>query len=426
MVLRSTLRPIACALVCGFAADGLRAQSPELQERVNHALDTARPALMAHLKQASGRHTRPGSLALVMLAAIHDGVDHADPVFKKATNRLSDARCAQTYDITLRLMVMQLVPTFPERRTIAKKDVKRLLKHRDDGAFGYLAGTGQWDLSNTQYAALGLRAARAMQVPIDKRVWTSLAKNIAEQQHGDGSFGYRQANHGFPGYASMTAAGIAVLAVCRQALGKSSGLKRSLDKKIEFGWDWFDRNVDRIGSPTEQWKYYFLYGLERAAILCDVETVAGKSWYELGAGMICDEQLAGGGWVGKEHGERFDQLSKGRGSLVATSFAVLFLRRNFQKVAGPITPSIVTLPSIGPHSKPKDVAACAAELERRGKEALPDVLRALRSDIENQRRAAATALLAIAGQDFGYDPARDAEGNREVIKKAELWYLRNR
>jgi len=53
-------------------------------------------------------------------------------------------------------------------------------------------------------------------------------------------------------------------------------------------------------------------------------------------------------------------------------------------------------------------------------------LRALRSEIANQRRAAAIALGSIAGQSFGYDPALDAEANREVIKKAELWYLRNR
>ena len=115
-----------------------------------------------------------------------------------------------------------------------------------------------------------------------------------------------------------------------------------------------------------------------------------------------------------------------RACAVATSFAILFLRRKFQKVAGPITPSIVTLPAIGPNSKRKDVEACAEHLKSRGKAALPDVLRALRSAIRNQREAAALALVGITGKSFGYDPAKDAEANREVIKKAELWYLRNR
>ena len=86
----------------------------------------------------------------------------------------------------------------------------------------------------------------------------------------------------------------------------------------------------------------------------------------------------------------------------------------------------MTLAAVGPKSKAQDVDDCAAELVRRGKAALPDVLQALRSEIEPQRRAAAKALSAIAGEAFGYDAARDAEQNRDAIKKAELWHLRHR
>ncbi|MCA8950912.1 MAG: hypothetical protein KDE27_15515 [Planctomycetes bacterium] len=408
-------------------AGGLGAQSAEFRDRVGQALDDARPALMGHLAQSCGKHVRPGQLALVMLAAIDDGVERTDPVFERAVARLAKANCNQTYDLALRLMVVQALPDFPDRVEIAKDDLDRLLDHRDEGAFGYTKNTNQWDLSNTQYAALGLRAARAMQLSIPRSVWTGLAKEIAAQQDADGSFGYRKINSGFQGYPSMTAAGIAVLAVCRQALGERNALLAKLDDKIGRAWRYFDRKLDCIGSPSEHWCYYFLYGLERAAILCDVETIGGKSWYELGAKMLVDEQLPGGGWSGNEHGEQDGTLPRGRGSAVSTSFAVLFLRRKFQKVVGgPITPSIVTLANIGPNSKMEHVVACADELERRGKEALPDVLRALRSDIHNQRQAAAIALVRITGESFGFDPARGAEHNREVIKQAELWYLKNR
>ncbi|MCR9244207.1 MAG: hypothetical protein NXI31_04190 [bacterium] len=410
----------------GSAGAGASKIDDELQSDVEQALDLARGAILAHLDKAAGKHVRPGVLALVMLAAIHDGVDQSEKGFVRAVKRLSNARCAQTYDIALRLMVMQDLPAFPDRRDIAKKDVKRLLRHRDEGAFGYMINTGQWDLSNTQYAALGLRSARAMQVAIPKKVWSALAKNIAEQQDVDGSFGYQKLNSGFPGYASMTAAGIAVMAVCRQALGDGHTLTPKLTKKIELGWRYFDNNVDRIGAVKEHWAYYFLYGLERAAILTDVDRVAGKSWYELGARMLLDHQLPGGGWVGEEHGERENNLPFGRGSAIATSFAVLFLRRKFQKDLVPITPKVMTLPQIGPNSLPKHVKECAAELKRRGKAAMPDIVWALRSKIRNQREAAATALVGITGKDFGYDTAADPATQGRAVKQVELWYLRNR
>lgn len=425
------IRPAVCTvlLFCGsgsFGSSGLRGQSATLQSDIDHALDSARPALLKHLDHANGPHVRTGALALVLLAATHDGIDTREPIYEKAVDRLISARCVQTYDIALRLMVLQLLPNVKERREIATDDVKRLLRHRDDGCFGYSRNTGQWDLSNTQYAALGLRAARAMQVEIKRKVWSDLVRNMLRQQHEDGSFGYQKANSGFPGYASMTAAGIAVLAVCRQALGDRNKYRSSIDAALERSWAYFDVNSAAIGDPETHWCYYFHYGLERAAILCDVEEVGGKSWYETGARMLVDEQLTGGGWRGDEHGEQDRNLPKGLGSAVATSFAVLFLRRKFQKEPGPITPSIVTLPTIGPMSKPKHVQACADELKKRGKAALPEVLKALRSKIENQRRAAAMALTAIAGQDFGYDPALDPADSSRVIRKAELWYLKNR
>ncbi|MCA8973071.1 MAG: hypothetical protein KDC98_00035 [Planctomycetes bacterium] len=402
----------------------LSAQSDELREKVNHALDTARPALLAHLDNAA--HARPGELALVLLAAIHDGVDASDKRFAKAVERLAGARLEQTYDLALRLMVMELLPSFPDRLEAARDDAKKLLKNRDEGAFGYRPHSGQWDLSNTQYGALGLRSAAAVGVKVDRRVWPRLANEIGEQQDSYGGFGYQRGNSGFQSYASMTAAGIAVLAICRQAMGDEDKKDSALTRQIERGWKWFERNPHVLGSADERWSYYFHYGLERAAILCDVEKIADVSWYERGAEMLIDEQLPGGGWRSESDGYQGDNLSRRRGTSVATSFAILFLRRKFKKAAGPITPHIVTLPTIGPNSKPDDVEACAEELKRRGKAALPEVLRALRSDIRNQREAAAAALLHVTGQDFGYDPAKDEDANGEAIKKAELWFLRNR
>ena len=423
------VRPLP--LLAGTAAAcllaGIATGQDTLQERINRALDGARPALLAHLQAASDPSQRPGALALVVLASVHDGLDLQNEIFAKAVKRLAKADPQETYDLALRLLVLEAFAAFPEREALAQADAKELLKHRHaDGMFGYSSSPGGWDLSNTQYGALGLRAARGLGIKIERLVWQRLADTLGAQQDSYGGFGYGRSNSGFDAYASMTAAGIAVLAICRQALDASGNAPKSLDTRIERGWQWFARNADAIGSKKERWSYYFHYGLERAAILCDVAKVGPHDWYEKGASMLVDEQLPGGGWRSTTDGFPGGHLSGGRGDLVPTSFAVLFLRRKFQKTVGPITERVVVLANIGPLSKQPDVDACAAELVRRGKPAMPEVLNALRSEIEPQRRAAAAALQGIAGEVFGFDAGKDVATNRDAVRKAELWFLKNR
>ena len=59
-------------------------------------------------------------------------------------------------------------------------------------------------------------------------------------------------------------------------------------------------------------------------------------------------------------------------------------------------------------------------------EQLLDILKAMRSDVAPRRRAAALGLAAIAGSNFDFDAEQGAEHNREALRRAELWYLKNR
>ena len=420
-------RDRAAALTLAFAAAaGPVFAQGDLRERINHALDQARPALLAHLRAADRSDVRPGELGLVVLAGVHDGLGLQDDAFAKALQRFARCNPQETYDLALRLMVCEAFASFPDRETVARKDAKELLTHRTrSGGFGYGPSPADWDLSNTQYGALGLRSARALGVRVERAVWQKLAETVGEQQDSYGGFEYAR-GEGAEAYASMTAAGIAVLAICRQELDDGGKAPKSLDAKIERGWQWFARKPTAIGSRDERWTYYFHYGLERAGILCDVGKVGNRDWYEAGATMLIGEQLAGGGWNSLMDGYPGEVLAAGRGALVPTSFAVLFLRRKFQKVVGAVTPRVVMLANLAADARPADVEACIAELVRRGKPAMPDVLQALRSEIEPQRRAAATALEAIAGERFGFDPVKDAEANRDAVHRAELWWLKNR
>lgn len=403
------------------------AQGRSLERAVQRALKDARPALTAHLK-AAARGVRSGELALLCLAALHDGISPSDRVLSAALSRLAKAKPDQTYDLALRLLVLEACATFPGRQDLAKRDLKALLTHRSpEGAFQYRPRPSTWDLSNTQYGALGLRAAAAMGLTVRRDIWRKLASTVGDNQTESGGFEYAPVRTGMSPYASMTVAGIAVLAICQQALGPSGPRNGQVDAQLKRAWAWMAGHREAIGSIKERSCFYFHYGLERAAILCDVTLVGGKAdWYAEGARMLIDAQRSGGGWSSSQDVYPGSHLSSGRGDSVPTAFAVLFLRRRFQKVAGPITARVVRLVNIGPRSKAADVAECARQLVARGIPALPEVLKAMRSDVAPQRQVAATALAAITGESFGFDPAGDREANRAAVRRAELYYLKTR
>ncbi|MEQ1632576.1 MAG: hypothetical protein ABL997_09405 [Planctomycetota bacterium] len=423
--------PRSSCLLAGLAACALPATLAaqfDLDARIQKTLERARPALLAHIDAALTAFD-PGVLGLVCLAAIHDGVPADDVTLKAALLRLSNAETNQTYALALRLMVMEACPEFPSREQLGKRDLKALLTNRDDGAFGYGPTQGNWDLSNTQYGALGLRAAASMGHDVPRRVWSALAAATEHVQGSKGGFGYTR--DGDSPTASMTAAGIGVLSICRQALERQgSSNQAEIDRRIERGWKWLSDHKSWIGNYTAGHCLYFHYGLERAAILNDVTEVGGLDWYATGAAMLVERQSEDGGFSTSIPSGMLPGVEANRGSRgdpVETSFAVLFLRRKFQKIAGPITGArVVTLAALSEQSSDGDVAACAEALGKRGMSAMTEVLTALRSDVVARRRAATAALTTIAGQTFGIDPVAEVERNSEALKKAELWYLKNR
>jgi len=417
-------------LAAAFVGFGVTiAQAPaDLRSEVQRALAAARPALLEHVALVDRGGVRPGELALLVLAAIHDGVDPSDAVLASAIRRLVKANPEETYDLALRLLVLEALPALADRGAIARRDARELLSNRArDGGFTYASPMQRQDLSNTQYAALGLRAAVSLGVGVDRAVWSKMAATIGEAQSPGGGFEYGRGHvrGADGGYASMTAAGIAVLAICRQQLGDGPHRER-LDRCIQDGWTWFERHPQTIGAADQHWSFYFHYGLERAAILCDVVTIGNVDWYETGARMLVGSQLAGGGWRSETDRYSGVEAANGRGDGVPTAFAILFLRRKFQKGPTPITPSTPTLAALGPHASAESVAACVSELTRRGKAALFETVRALRSDVVTRRRAAAAAFVAITGQSFAFDPELDEDANCDALRAIELWYLKNR
>ncbi|MEE2886389.1 MAG: hypothetical protein VX951_03045 [Planctomycetota bacterium] len=411
-------RLLVGCLLGGVFAVPTQGQEADLATRVQAALAKSRSILINRLERAHN-----GELALLCLAAIHDEVPHDDKVLGKALRRLRQARLSRTYDLALRLMVAVECPTFPGRKQVVTQDQRRLMRHLRRGkGFGYDKEGRGWDLSNTQYAVLGLRAAASLGVVPTEKQWRQVVRAAISAQDENGGFGY--VNHLRP-TESMTAAGIAVLQICSAQLGEKISASLGIKKRLDAAWKWVADHKGSIGDRKTDNCLYFHYGLERAAILSEVTEVDGKDWYSSGAEMLLRTQKRNGGWHSKP------DMVRGKGEdgvdSVSTSFAILYLRRKFKKTLepGPVTigggPPIHLLPEQA--TKAQADAAVEAAVSR-GWAALPQVLRALRSKFENRRAAGAKALIRITGSDFGYNPHRTPEQNREAVQKAELRYFK--
>ncbi|MEM7201198.1 MAG: hypothetical protein AAF628_13075 [Planctomycetota bacterium] len=384
-----------------------------LRTSVDTALERAREPLLEHLRLQRG-----GVLALVCLAAVHDGVPADDPSMAHGLRRLWRSRLTGTYDLALRLMVLAEVDGVAQWEELAAHDTRALLQRRRRGGFTYAQPYESWDLSNSQYAALGLRAAVALGQTVEPSVWQELAAAVLKLQAGGGGFPYTEKHRRHHPYASMTVAGIAVLEICAQQLG--DGAVPGLDEAVDRGWEWMARHRYEIGNVDVLSCYYFHYGLERAAILSDVTEVGDVDWYRRGAEMLVAAQRPSGAWRGLK--EIRPGALPGESSPVDTAFAVLFLRRAFAKVL-PVYTGAADLARLGDNAGAADVRRVAAALIRRGLPAMPEVLIGLRSRVAPRRRAAARVLVALAGRDFGYHPDRSAAAAAEAIKAAERWWL---
>lgn len=413
----SSLRLPFLLSLCGAALPG---QDP-LQKRIDQALGKVRPILLERLK---GQHNGP--LALLCLAALHDGIDPDEKVLDKALKRLRRARLGRTYDLSLRLMVLADLPRSDPDTRLALADCRRLLRNEyRRGGFGYNSRDQRWDLSNTQYAILGLRAAKSLGAKIDTEVWQRSAAAATRAQHAGGGFGYTEG--GRRPTVSMTTAGIAVLQVCAAELDPAAVGALEVKRRLREAWDYMADQKIRIGDAETANCLYFHYGLERACILSEVGDIDGKDWYRSGAEMLCKTQLRGGGW----HSSK-DLIEGGRdrdgSDVVSTSFAVLFLRRKFRRViSGPLTGAGAgRIADLQKGADKQQIAAVVKDCVGRGLRGFAQVIAGLESPLRVQRVAAARVLLHLAKDDFGFNPYRGAAQNAEALKAIRAWWQARR
>jgi hypothetical protein len=193
---------------------------------------------------------------------------------------------------------------------------------------------GVGDNSNTQFALLALWAARRNGIPTDRALLLS-HQRFANSQGPEGTWGYHPINsHGTP---AMTGVGLLGLAMGHGTSPevifadpirpdiKAAKVKPALeDPQIQGGLRALSRHVG-VPLPSAQSKpgmenLYFLWTVERVAMLYDLKTIGGKDWYGWGAQLLIANQRADGHWDSAQY--------HGHNSSLDTCFALLFLKRS--------------------------------------------------------------------------------------------------
>ncbi len=208
---------------------------------------------------------------------------------------------------------------------------------------------GDGDNSNTQFAVLGVWTARKHGLPCDAAI-ALFEKRFHASQDADGGWGYK-ADFRRGSTPAMTCAGLLALAVSHGSM--ENALRNKPDKEapakpkgmVEVGDDAAIKaglkclgNYITIakGQPPEgrvnrakrgkrfkpdelNSNLYFLWSLERVAVLYGLETIGNHDWYVWGADALVDTQMANGSWTTRGF--------IGANPEVNTAFAILFLSR---------------------------------------------------------------------------------------------------
>jgi hypothetical protein len=345
---------LVCVLaIVAFGVPSVRGQGqggqfgpgPVTKEQVEDAIQRGIAYLHETQEQSGAWSGQAGVTELALLALLTAGESPDEPHVAaglRFTSQLTPEQLNSTYAIALQTMVYAAANPIRYRNAIAanvrwfeRTQIRTAIgRHtaRGVGAWTYdmqRVAIGDVDNSNSQYAVLGLYAAREAGIPIDPQVWAMAREYWRACQQPDGGWAYKPQR--MPATASMTTAGISSLImtgvrafrVREIVVGdtiRDCGLGES-DGALAAGIDWLGRHfsVRENFGHGPQWHLYYLYGLERAGRLTGLRYFKGHDWYREGAQYLVSVQ------VKQPNGTGFWQGDVS--PVVSTSFALLFLAK---------------------------------------------------------------------------------------------------
>jgi hypothetical protein len=362
-------------LVVLLAASYATAQDDQLQAEINKAIDRGVENLkrLGSSGAWSGPHYPTGVTALAAWTLLESGVKPGDPIVQKAAANLRKECIAltNTYSLTVAILFFDRLGDPGDEALIQAMGVRLLGGQNLTGSWNYENRSGDdgdraWlqrqveeadkqrqnktlpleakrtlfpeiqkqldrlqranidprfgDNSNTQFAMIGLWVARRHGVPVDNALGRVDAR-FRKSQTGGGWAYAPEVFFGSPPRATMTCAGLLGIALGQGVKKDGKGKELLKDPIVKNGFRLIGGVLKNPNGEMQkkllvkpEMFYYFLFSLERMAVVYDVKKIGETDWYAWGAKILVDKQEPDGSWKG-EHG------------VADTCFALLFLKR---------------------------------------------------------------------------------------------------
>ena len=258
-----------------------------------------------------------GRSALCAYALLAAGESYQSKRMGDTLKWLAQADMTGVYARSFRACAFAQLPVEAAGQTLSG-DLLWLLKAMNpDGAFGYeplTDGQDAWDNSNSQMAVLAVWSAAERGLDVPAEFWKRVERHWLTMQTGPGGWSYLGSNG--KAYGSMSAAGLASLFVCFDAIHREEFLRCKADTKyppIERGLEWMAQNFSPLQNPGKgpQYFYYYLYAVERVGLASGYKYFGTHNWYREGAAELLRTQAPDGSW----------------GNESDTALALLFLAR---------------------------------------------------------------------------------------------------
>ncbi|VTR95775.1 Uncharacterized protein OS=Singulisphaera acidiphila (strain ATCC BAA-1392 / DSM 18658 / VKM B-2454 / MOB10) GN=Sinac_7312 PE=4 SV=1: DUF4159: DUF4159 [Gemmata massiliana] len=330
----------------------------ELVDKVKKSIDSGVAFLKAEAAKGSGNWETlvlknfadmdGGATSLAILALLNSGVKVDDPTVKGGLDYLRKITPTKTYVVALQTMALAEA----QLASRDKKDLPKLARNaewfketaiRSKGklqGWSYPIGSGSAnsDNSNSQYALLGLYAAKTAGVKIEDQLWKEIQEFYARTQYPDklneksGYWKYTTFERD-PSF-TMTVAGACGLLIASMGLDQS---EQQLDAVtgIAAKCGIYSDNTELakglfyVGANFnfEEGKSYFYnyYGIERLGRLSGQRFIGRMDWYRAGCVELLKLQQPDGSFAYSAAGARKGIDSNY--SVIMTSFALLYLSK---------------------------------------------------------------------------------------------------
>lgn len=312
-------------------------QEPVTAEAVRRAIEQGAKYLLSEQSpkgEWGGSLDYPGGVtALVTLALLNAGVPVEDPQMQKALAQVREIGLRKTYTVALQTMVLAEANLGRDlaliQRNVDWLETTQIKQGDRAGGWSYPGSVGG-DNSNSQFAVLALYEAERAGARVNKQTWEMAEQYWRDCQLPDGSWAY-QPDWVEHGTASMTCAGVGAMIICTGQLG--DGAANVVDGRVncclpakDMSWltraeKWMGRNFSVQRNPGSQnWHFYYLYGLERFGRLTARRFIGDHDWYREGAEFLLSRQDPfSHNWTSGSAIENNPNI--------ATSFALLFLSK---------------------------------------------------------------------------------------------------